>query len=199
MRFKLNNYFFKIIATAIMFVLAQQTLRSQESNLKKKLPDHIKLQYAGGIGFISIGAGYGNKKDKLEADLYYGYLPRSVGGVRIHSLSAKFIWIPYHLLIKNKAKLDPLMAGILVNYNFGKQYFGFDPENYPYKYYSFPTAINTAIFTGSRLGLNKPKDLSLYYEALIFDRDLLSLVGNPKSLHLTDVLNLSVGVKLDIR
>jgi hypothetical protein len=135
----------------------------------------------------------------LEADLFYGYLPRSIGGVRIHSLSAKFSWIPYHLSIKNKYRFEPLITGLLINYNFGKQFFAFDPENYPYKYYSFPTAINTAIFVGSRFDLNKPAWLSFYYEILGFDRDILSFADNSNSLKLSDVLTLSLGARISIK
>jgi hypothetical protein len=183
----------------MVFILLKKPLEGQERNFKRILPDHINLQYGGGIGFISIGAGYCNKKDKLEGELYYGYLPRSIGGVRIHSLSAKFIWIPVHLSIKNNYKIEPLTTGILVNYNFGRQYFGFDPENYPYKYYSFPTAISTAIFIGSRFGFNKPGKLSVYYEVLSFDREILSLLTNTKSLDISDILNLSFGIRIDIK
>ena len=196
---KLSNYFFKIILAITVFTVFEEPLSAQQGGFKKMVPDHLKLQYAGGIGFVSVGAGYGNKKDKLEGDLYYGYLPRRVGGVRIHSLSAKFIWIPFHLSIKNKHKLDPLMAGIVLNYHFGKPYFGFDPENYPYSYYSFPTAFNTAIFVGSRFAFNKQKRLSFYYEILGFDREILSLSRNTKSLDISDIVNLSLGIKVDLR
>jgi hypothetical protein len=183
----------------MFFVLIKTTLYAQKDRKKDLLPDHIKVQYAGGIGFISVGAGYSNKKNKLEADLFYGYLPGSIGGVRIHSLSAKFSWIPYHLSIKNKYRFEPLITGLLINYNFGKQFFAFDPENYPYKYYSFPTAINTAIFVGSRFDLNKPAWLSFYYEILGFDRDILSFADNSNSLKLSDVLTLSLGARISIK
>ncbi len=194
----LTNCFFRPTLVMMVFVLVGTTLYAQEGK-RNKLPDHAKVQYAGGIGFISIGAGYSNRKNKLEGDLYYGYLPRSIGGVRIHSVSAKFSWIPYHISIKNRFRFEPLIAGLLLNYNFGKQFFGFDPENHPYKYYSFPTAINTAIFVGSRFDLNKPAWLSFYYEILGFDRDLLSFVDNPNSLSLSQILTVSLGARIKIK
>ena len=99
--------------------------------------------------------------------------------------------------------LEPLTTGLVVNYSFGKQYFSFDPPNYPYRYYSFPTAIHSALFLGSRIGFNFPANtfvrrLSLYYEILSFDREIISLVSNPKSLHITDIVTLSLGVKINI-
>lgn len=199
MRSQLNRFFSKVFIISVILILIVRPVKGQKRMFKKIVPHSISLQHAGGIGYISIGAGYSNKKDKLEGDLFYGYLPRSIGGVRIHSLSAKFNFIPYHLSLKNKVKLEPLVTGLLFNYNFGKQFFGFDPDNYPYKYYSFPTAINAAIFIGSRIDFNKPGWLSFYYELLGFDRDILNFVDNPNSLKISDVITLSVGIKIKLR
>ncbi len=177
-------------------------ISAQKKGFKIKPPDHIKVQYAGGMGFISIGAGYNTKNQKLEGDLSYGYLPKSVGGIRIHSISGKVTWIPINSVSIKKYQVEPLMTGLIVNYSFGKQYFSFDPPYYPYRYYSFPTAIHSAIFLGSRVGVNFPTNtfvrrLSLYYEILSFDREIISLASNPKSLQITDIVTLSLGVKVN--
>jgi hypothetical protein len=195
----LSSYIFRFTVVLMVFVHLVINLDAQDEIKRNRLPHHIKIQYAGGIGFISVGVGWTNKKNKWEADLYYGYLPRSIGGVTIHSASAKFSWIPYHLVIKNGCRFEPLIAGLVFNYNFGKQFYGFDPENYPYKYYSFPTAINMAIFLGSRFDMNKPAWLSFYYEILGFDRDIVSLVSNPNSLHPGNILTVAIGARIRIK
>jgi len=179
-------------------------ISAQKKGFKIKPPDHIEVQYAGGIGFISIGAGYSTKNQKLEGDLYYGYLPKSVGGISIHSISGKVTWIPIHPVIIKKYQLEPLMAGLIVNYSFGKQYYSFDPPYYPYRYYSFPTAIHSALFLGSRIDHNFPtntfvRQLSLYYEILSFDREIISLVSNPKSLQVTDIVTLALGIRVSLQ
>ena len=204
MTLQLKKYFFRSVGPMIIFfpLLITGTISAQKKSLIKP-PDHVKIQTAGGIGFVAVGAGYSTKNQKLEADLYYGYLPGSIGGVRIHSISAKFIWIPINSATGKKLILEPLTTGLVVNYSFGKQYFSFDPPNYPYRYYSFPTAIHSALFLGSRIGFNFPTNtfvrrLSLYYEILSYDREIISLVSNPKSLHITDILTLSLGVKVNI-
>ena len=189
----------------LLFFLLVTTgkISAQKKGFKISPPDHIKIQYAGGMGFISIGAGYSTKKQKLEGDLYYGYLPESIGGVSIHSISGKVAWIPIHSVSIKKYQVEPLMTGLIVNYNFGKQYFSFDPPYYPYRYYSFPTAIHSALFLGSRIGYNFPtqsyvKRISLYYEILSFDREIISFVSNTKSLKITDIVTLALGVKINI-
>lgn len=199
----LKMNFFKgspMIITLFLLVMTD-SLSAQKKNFKIKPPDHIKLQHAGGTGFVSLGAGYSSKNQKLEGDLYYGYLPKSIGGVRIHSISIKFNWIPIHSVEIEKYQLEPLMMGLLINYSFGKQYFSFDPPNYPYRYYSFPTAIHSAVFFGSRAGIKLPAtsfihQLSLYYEILSFDREIISLLSNPKSLHIPDILTLTLGARI---
>ena len=202
---KLKKYFFRSSSAMLLFFLLVTTekISAQKKGFKIKPPDHIKIQYAGGMGFISIGAGYSTKNQKLEGDLYYGYLPESIGGVSIHSISGKVTWIPIHSVSIKKYQVEPLMTGLIVNYNFGKQYFSFDPPYYPYRYYSFPTAIHSALFLGSRIGYNFPtqsyvKRISVYYEILSFDREILSFVSNTKSLKITDIVTLALGVKINI-
>ena len=187
----------------LFLLVTTEKISAQKKGFKIKPPDNIKLQYAGGMGFISIGAGYTTKNQKLEGDLYYGYLPESVGGVSIHSISGKITWIPINTLSIKKYHVEPLMTGLVVNYSFGKQYFSFDPPNYPYRYYSFPTAIHSALFLGSRIGYNFPpqsyvKRISVYYEILSFDREIISFVSNTKSLKITDIVTLALGVKVNI-
>jgi len=200
---QLKKYFFRSVGPMIIFfpLLITETISAQKKSLIRP-PDHIKVQTAGGIGFIAVGVGYGNKNQKLEADLYYGYLPESIGSVRIHSISAKLVWIPISGVRRKKNILEPLTTGLVVNYSFGKQYFSFDPSNYPYRYYSFPTAIHSALFLGSRVGVNFPmhtfvRRVSFYYEILSFDREIISLLSNSKSLHIPDILTLSLGTKIN--
>jgi hypothetical protein len=204
MTLQLKKYFFRLAGAIIILflLLITETISAQKKSLIKP-PDHLKIQTAGGIGFVTIGVGYSNKNQKLEADIYYGYLPKSIGGVRIHSVSAKFIWIPIKSVGGKKIILEPLTTGVVVNYSFGKQYFSFDPPNYPYRYYSFPTAIHSALFLGSRFGFNFPANtfvrrLSLYYEILSYDREIISFISNTKSLQAGDIITLSLGIRIGL-
>ena len=171
-----------------------------QSALHQLVPHHLKLQFAGGIGLASIGVGYTSRKDKVEYDLYYGYVPPLVGGVRIHSLSAKLTWAPVPLINLNKISVKPLTTGLVVNYNFGKQYFGFKPEFYPFNYYGYPTNIHLATFIGGAVDhkyikRHTLKKIGLYYELITYDVELLSYVNNRRSLGLSDIFSLSLGIR----
>lgn len=166
----------------------------------KLLPDFVKVQYAGSIGFTSFGLGYQTRKDRLEGDLYYGYVPKSVGGVHIHALSGKGT-----LQLINKVKLKsielrPLALGAVVSYTFGKQYFGFSPDNYPFSYYDFPTALHIGGFIGGRVDkvLKTGRKVGLYYELGSTDKEIASFLANRRSLHPTDILNLGVGIRTSL-
>lgn len=161
------------------------------------LPHHVKVQYAGGIGFTSLGLGYQSRSDRLEGDFYYGYVPKSVGGVYIHAVSSKLTWHPVKKATLGAVELRPLSLGVLVSYTFGKQYFLFAPENYPYSYYDFPTALHGGIFVGGRMDkpLSSGRRVGLYYELGSNDREITSYVNNRSSLKITDILNLALGVR----
>ena len=182
-------------------MLLAETLVAQKNLFKKLLPDHAKLQYAGGIGFVSLGFGYHNRNQRLECDFYYGYVPEQVGGVSIHSVTVKLNWMALKTIQKKNLSIKPLVAGILVNYSFGKQYFSFNPRNYPYSYYGFPTSLHSALLVGSQLGVSFPdakraRGLAFYYELLFFDQDIANFVGNTRSLQFTDILTLGLGIKI---
>ena len=165
----------------------------------KWMPDHAKLQFAGGIGFFSIGAGYASRKKNVEGDVYYGYVPKSIGGVEIHALTGKLTWFPLDPFVSGKMEWKPLSAGVLVNYTFGQQYFGFTPEKYPYDYYGHPTSIHAGIFLGGQLNRsfksNAIRKIGVYYELGTFDVELISYVNNRNSLRIGDILNLALGLK----
>ena len=191
----LKGYYFKCLLAAGLFT--SPTI-AQDST-KGAWPHHVKIQYAGGIGFLSIGVGYTNKKQSIEGDVYYGYLPRSVGGISIHSVTGKFTGFPIRPFHFRQVELKPVSAGVLINYTFGKQYFGFSPENYPFNYYGHPTAWHVGIFVGGQLNKNfegRLKQAGVYYELITFDREFISFVNNTKSLNIMDILNLAIGIKL---
>lgn len=165
----------------------------QSKGLDKLIPHHASLQFAGGIGFLSAGFGYDSKHKKLQGDLYYGYVPEEIGGVTIHSVTGKITWAPLSHKLSHTIRWHMLTTGLLVNYAFGKEYFLFAPENYPYSYYGFPTAMHVGLFAGGGLLYKKTQ---LYYELGTTDKELLSYINNAQSLRFGDILNLGVGMRV---
>src|SRR5688500_16583980 len=116
----------------------------------------------------------------------------------MHSLTGKFTFYP----LKEKKLKDfnwrPLSVGTLASYTFGKQFFLFAPENYPYDYYGFLTALHMGVFVGGQVSttFNKRsvRGIALYYELGTNDKELLSYFGN-SSIQLKEIVNLGIGIK----
>ncbi len=183
-------------AELVIFCMSMLSVCSQAQSEKNKsgvLPHHVKIQFAGSIGFISVGAGYEFAKKKLQADLFYGYVPKQVGGINIHTVTAKLTWLPVSIR-KNDFKFDLLTTGFLVNYAFGKQY---DFSRASFDYYGFPTSAHVALFAGGGITKNK---FGLYYELGITDRDLISFASNVKGgLKFYDIINIGIGARVRLR
>jgi hypothetical protein len=184
----------KLILTVLIFLPCE----AQENTLRKIIPDHAKVQFAGTIGFVSAGFGYSNKRGSLEADLHYGYVPKQFGGATLHSLTGKLTGYPLAETKFMGLHVKPLSVGILGSYTFGKQFFLYDPENYPYNYYGFPTALHAGFFIGGSAGTKfhgKPvRGVAVYYELGTTDKELKSYLGN-HSIPFRGIFNLGVGIR----
>ena len=74
----------------LSLVISEDTLRIRP---KWFIPDYLKLQYAGLLGFVSVGAGY-NFTPRYDGTLYFGVLSETFGGssVYVQTLSYKSSW-----------------------------------------------------------------------------------------------------------
>ena len=72
------------------------------------LPDQTKVQLAGWIGFVSPGVGYSWFDRRLEADLFFGWVPPPLGGEHITSFTSKITWLPLRLAVDDRVTVHPL-------------------------------------------------------------------------------------------
>ncbi len=181
---------FAICCLSILSVTVNAQSEKKKAGI---LPHHAKIQFAGSIGFISIGTGYEFAKKKLQGDFFYGHVPKQVGGINIHSITAKLTWLPVSIQ-KSDLKFDLLTVGILVNYAFGKQY---DISRASFDYYGFPTAAHLALLAGAGITKNK---IGLYYEVGTTDRELISFVSNLKGgIKFYEIINIGIGARVRLR
>ncbi len=173
------------------------TVQSQQKTFFQKItPHHVKGQYAGSIGFVSAGFGYEFNRKKLQADFMYGHVPEKYADSPIHSITGKLTWLPLSLQTSNNIRFNIITAGVLVNYTFGNQYFLFAPGKYPKNYYGFPTALHMGVFAGGAVSRG---NLGLYYELGVTDRELANYIQNPGSIAFSDILNIGVGLRIELK
>lgn len=166
-------------------------------------PDYIKLQYAGEIGFVSLGLGKEIfKKKNGEIDLFGGYLPESIGGDNIICIAFKFNYMPWEKDVFNKKyKLEPLTIGVRAYHAFTKKLN--EQKNgdlYPNGYYWWTLGTRFGPFFGSRITKEYDsksflKSLSLYMEIGTNDLYIYSWIVNRSTVPIYKIWNSSFGLK----
>jgi len=187
---------------SIWMLVAALNCQAQDSSEHRHflLPDHVPLQYAGNIGFLSTGIGYSIFKDKIELDFMYGYVPVEFGGP-LNSITFKSTWIPWKPVILGDYAIDIFTIGGYLNYTLGDKYFfiASTMDRYPSRYYDYSSALRVGGFVGGRVHLNLNastiKRIAFYYEAGTYDLALHNYIFNISKSGFTGLFSLAFGLK----
>lgn len=161
---------------------------------------HAKLQYAGGMGLVSVGPGlnYG-KKVLWDTDFMIGYLPSCYADADRAVFSLRQSCAPFDCPIGERSSFEPLLCGAYVTLVTGERFWTQEPSKYGGDYYRFSSRIRLHAFVGQRLnflaGSVKICKLSLYYELGACDLNLISKFTNRK-LRFSDIVSFSFGVRV---
>lgn len=192
----------RYLAVWISLAIVQQA-NGQQNGLKKLIPREFIGQYAGSIGFISLGANYSLAKKHIDVGLLYGYVPKSLGG-RLDVLSLKFKYNPLELKLGDQHKLYPFNPTVFVSGTLNKHFYYKWPTNqYPKDYYWWNSALRIHLgfdveYEYMLKGNQFVKFISLYTELNTNDLYLNSYFMNRKFLTLGSILKLGFGVKVGI-
>ncbi|MCI1779821.1 MAG: hypothetical protein LKI53_07695 [Bacteroidales bacterium] len=173
---------------------------------QKLIPRHYKLQFAGSIGLISFGPGWGyGKKEQWETNFMVGYTPKYSSATEFVTLNLKETYMPWRMHIKN-TNLDyiPLTVAFTASSTTSGKLWVHEPGRYPNNYYKFYSKVRGIISIGQRIKFDIPghmrrynKYVSFYYELNSCDLYIVSKVGN-EQLGFWDVVNLSFGIKYSL-
>lgn len=180
----------------------------RRSKWDKLIPDYHKLQYAGSMGFLSLGTGwtYG-KHNNWETEFLIGVVPRYRTEDISITATLKENYIPFHLDLDQKKPgkwvFAPLTASIYFNKIFGEHFWTELPERYPEKYYvlatnlRFNVSLGQSITYGLRANKYAGKSISFFYEVGTNDCYIIEAIQD-KSIRMKDILSLSLGIKIDM-
>ena len=177
----------------------QVSQNSDSTRYKQFLPDYVKLQFAGGIGFVSLGVGYTFFKQKLEVSYFYGYVPKFVSTDDLHSVSLQLTAKLLRFKVNKTVELMPLNFGWFIHHTFGSEYWIKLPSNYPEKYYWWSPGRNSGVFLGgeikTKLLSNKTPASGTAFYIRVGSRGLYiaSKFGN-SSIPLSDIIEFGFGV-----
>jgi hypothetical protein len=189
---------------AAVFILSMPVSYAQASGSDtvkqhRFLPDYIKLQYAGGIGFLSAGIGYSFFDYRLDVSFFYGYTPVWFTIDDLHSVSLQFTVKLFRIKTKKDIEILPLNIGWYLHHTFGNEYWVILPDNYPKGYYWWSPGRNAGVFLGGEIktkllaGKTPASGLAFYVRVGTRGLYLSSKVGN-SSIPVTDIIELGVGV-----
>jgi hypothetical protein len=170
------------------------------------IPTHVKMQYAGNMGFMSFGFGwdYGRHR-QWETDIYLGFLPKYESNKPKMTFTVREIFVPWSIDIKKSDfSIQPLTCGLYLNTVFGHRFWVNQPSKYPSSYWGFSTKLRANIFLGQAVSFNLEhhkkmlaKQVSLFYELSTCDLYVVSAATN-SYLKPKDYLSLSFGLKLQL-
>ncbi|MGN7889928.1 hypothetical protein ACN9ML_01275 [Dyadobacter endophyticus] len=168
--------------------------------LKNLVPDHLGVQYAGSIGWVSVGTGYDLFRSRIRTGLHYGYLPKDFGG-ELHILSASVYCQPLKIKVAKAFTIHPLDIGIKSAYHFGDQFYLNWPERFPRGYYWWKSALRLHLATESSVtrelkNAGSIKAVTGYIELNTNDLYLVSYVLNPTVLAITDIIKIGCGIRI---
>lgn len=128
---------------------AQENFELLEEKEKNKWykPDCFKIQYAGNIGFMSLGLGYTWWKNNAQTDFIYGFVPYDEGEAIIHTFTCKNTFRIYKFNLLNKYNISPTL-GFSLSIEPGENSYLDVPSKYPDGYYasnSFYACLNAGL------------------------------------------------------
>lgn len=162
-------------------------------------PDHVKVQYAGAIGYVSPGVGWATRDRGVEADVFFGWVPQAIVGEDVYSLTGKLSFQPWRQRIGQRWLVRPLSGGLQITYTFGSQYFVRAPPQYPSGYWDGPSALRGAVAVGGSAAYltgRAIREVGVYWELVALDLRMVYWVRNPRTVGPEDVFTLALGVRL---
>lgn len=189
---------------AMIFLLLGGTSNASlaQTNLGKwdwLAPDYVKLQFAGGIGFVSGGVGYTFVDHRIDATVFYGFVPKSFSIDELHSISVQFTAKLIRINLSENYQLLPLNFGWYLHHTFGDEYWIKLPPHYPPEYYWWSPGRNAGVFIGGELktkwlaSKTPASGIALYVRAGTRGLYLASKFGN-SSVPVSDIIELGFGI-----
>jgi len=190
-----------IFALIVAILFFSNTFAQDTTSLKKRswyIPDYGKIQFAGNIGFFSLGIGYQFFNNHLYSELLYGYVPVSISKAKqIHTITIKNTF-PVFTKQFNTIALSPI-TGFAASVETGNNSFVKLPDEYPEDYYC-TNAFHFTLFIGAKVYMdfiNEKiiKGADIYIEIGTVDAYLYYAIIS-EEVKISQILSTAIGVNL---
>ncbi|GHA79174.1 hypothetical protein [Pontibacter akesuensis] len=197
---KLKIHLLLLCLLALPYVGIGQMAADSADARKWYAPDAVTLQFAGNTGFLSLGANYSFQKDKVNAELLYGFVPKLDAEEVLHLLTLKGIYKPIRRVeLGNDFTLTPLRMNLGISYYFRDQFSTTWDSAYPKNYYWWTSSLRLTGGLGSELhyplrNSNTFRELTFYGEVGTYDLIVTSAVKDP-TLKAWDIISFALGAR----
>lgn len=193
-----------IAAVALLIIAAPARARAGDEchvrgdALGWYVPDHVKVQTGGMLGFLTIAVGY-SAFGWLDIDTYFGWVPEPIGGTDIHSLALRAGAHVQPLCLGSSLSWTYLTGGVGAVMAFGDGFFLSGPDRYPDGYYA-ETAVRGLLVLGSELALHRSDESfvalhAVFLELTALDEYLIAWLKNPGEIAPWEAWSFSFGYK----
>lgn len=190
--------------TRVLLILCGAMLGAgaRAQNRSALSPDFYTAQFAGSIGYISVGAGYTFFKNKMDVSLHYGFVPKRMGG-EFHIATARFVYQPWQWPISKRLTLSPFNTGIFISYHADSDLSTSWPSRYEDGYYWWQTAIRFHLLWEQRLSFalngGRFSHLQVFTQLNTNELYAISYLLNTGSIKPSEFVKLGMGVRVALR
>lgn len=167
-------------------------------------PEQLWVHYAGNMGMFSFGPAWDwGKKRQFETGFLLGYIPKFSSDSPKMTLTFKFNYIPYKFLDGEKISYTPFYTGFYTSTVFGHEFWTYQSQDYPKKYYHFSTNTRWNIFVGQQFShiFSQNKILPLrrvtYFCELSTDDYRLRHIAVNRKMKFKEMFTLSLGLRFE--
>ncbi|WP_347158949.1 hypothetical protein [Pontibacter chitinilyticus] len=194
-----------VCLTTIPALAHAQDSRDSTTTRKWYAPDAVTLQFAGNIGMFAIAPSYSLAHDKLNLELFYGYVPKFDAEEALHIGTFRVVYKPFQKVpLKNRFSVTPLRVSLGLSYYFRSQFSTNWSNAYPTNdYYWWTSSLRVTGGLGPAINYELPhnttfRELSLYGNIDTYDLIVTSAIKDP-TLNAWDIVNFGVGLRASFR
>ncbi len=162
----------KHIILFVVFILQASYISAGDGLKSPWTPDQVNIQFAGNIGFVSVGTGYKFFKEVWQTDFLVGYVPKSIADDEIYTMAWKNTFRLYSFPIKNK-KIS-FHTAFSLNMETGNHSKLRPDDHFPDGYYA-SNSYTAGLYLGSRIEI--PLEKSRKLKSVSFGIELCSLAS----------------------
>lgn len=165
------------------------------------VPRYAKLQTGGYLGFLTVGSGWSLAQTHVEIELLYGWVPASLGGTSVHSLTLRSFGRSPGWCFGPGFRWTYLYGGPAVLFALGDQFFLRVPERYHDRRYYRRTAMHWLATLGTELALpfrspHIPLQHALYAELSALDDYLFSWLKSASTVSFASIFSTTLGYRV---